>query len=157
MSTLQWFALSLVVLVLGNTFDGLVTYFSAKRYGITGEVNDWALGVMKDRGLGAFLFEQLTSILVRRLLEALLLWMLSVALFGWSYGTLVASLFPVCMGIGHFLGGLTWLIMPADLTYICLAGWSVIVAYAGPPLWGIALCILGRDVGGLVGRFLTLF
>lgn len=157
MGTLQWFALSLLFLFSGMMSDALATFLGARARGIEREAPGWAFNVMKDRGVRAILYEMSIKLFAQKLFVALLLWMLVSALFGWSYGALVASFFPICTGIVHFLGVLSWLIGGVSYTFYTLTRLLLLVAFVGSFPWGIALCILGRDVGGLIGKFLTPF
>lgn len=151
------FLLCLLFLLLGNTFDGLITYWGVQVYGIEAEENDRAQEIMENRGLGATLVDKLVFAPIRILFPTLVVMLSVSALGGWFHGYVVTSFLSLLGGMSFFFAGLTWLTQGKWYS-VCYRA-SDLLLYVLVPMSLVYLILLFArklgKIGGLLGMSLN--
>lgn len=147
--------LCLLFLLLGNTFDGLITYWGVQVYGIEAEENDCGREVMRNRGLEAALVDKLVFAAIRILFPTLFVMLLVSVLAGWFHGYVAASFSLLLSGMTFLFSGLTWLTLTRGNWYsVCYLVSDLLpdIAFFAGLVYLILLCTrkVGK-IGGLLG------
>lgn len=158
-----WY-LSLVVLLLGNAGDVLLTYFGLQGHSILAEADPLARQFILDRGLRAFLFAGIVVWgPIQLFIWILPIWLLVRVFCGHHHAKVAASLAALSLGMAHFFAGLEWLpsfrpdILPETSFLLVVLETSsslMLRLYLFLPLFAsLFLLASGRGkVGGLIGR-----